>query len=284
MLTNPHTRNRPSLDGVGVGLRARHFSDFLNDTPPVDWLEVHSENYFGDGGYELHVLETLRERYPISLHGVGLSLGSADALRDAHIAKLKRLVKRIEPALVSEHLCWAAYGGRHYNDLLPIPYTEEALTLITQRVQMLQEALGRQVLIENVSSYLEYRASTMGEFEFLAALAERTGCGLLLDVNNVYVNAVNHDTDAEAALAVLPHAAVKEIHLAGHSIEGDCLIDDHGSRVVPAVWRLYEQALQRFGPVPTLIEWDTAVPPLSVLLEEASQARQRMKQLERLSA
>jgi uncharacterized protein (UPF0276 family) len=261
-----------ALRGVGIGLRAPHYSDFLCGTPQTAWLEVHSENYFGDGGYDLHVLGHVRADYALSLHGVGLSLGSADGVREAHLRKLKRLVDRIEPALVSEHLCWGAHGERHFNDLLPLPYTEEALRLIGERVDALQNFLGRQVLIENVSSYLSYRAADLQEFEFLAALASRSGCSLLLDVNNLYVNARNHGFDAQRALLSIPRGIVGEMLLAGHSQGEDCLIDDHGSRVAAPVWDLYRAARARFGDVPTLIEWDTDIPPLDTLLDEAARA------------
>ena len=246
--------------GVGIGLRASHYREFLDSHPQTDWLEVHSENYFGDGGYDLHVLEHVRSQYPVSLHGVALSLGSADGVRAAHLAKLKRLVDRIEPALVSEHLCWSALGPRHFNDLLPMPYTGEALQRVVSHVTQVQETLRRRILIENVSSYLQFRASEMSEFAFLAELAKRSGCGILLDVNNVFVNSVNHGFDPEQALLEIAQDAVDEIHLAGHSAAGELLIDDHGSRVVPQVWSLYQTACRRFGPAPTLIEWDTSIP------------------------
>ncbi|MBX9964011.1 MAG: DUF692 domain-containing protein [Burkholderiales bacterium] len=256
----------------GIGLRARHYRDFLDGEPDVGWLEVHSENYFGDGGFDLHVLERVRARYPVSLHGVGLSLGSADGLRARHLERLVRLADRIEPALVSEHLCWGAWGERHFNDLLPMPFTDEALTMMIDRVAQVQERLRRKILVENVSSYVTYRDSTMSEMEFLAALARRSGCGLLLDVNNLHVNAVNHGHDAEAELARVPAGVVGEIHLAGHSVVDELLVDDHGSRVSGAVWQLYESACRRLGSVPTLIEWDTGVPELPVLLDEAARA------------
>ena len=262
--------DKTAVRGVGIGLRAAHYRDFLDSQPRTGWLEVHSENYFGDGGYDLHVLEQVRSRYPVSLHGVALSIGSADGLRNGHLAKLKRLVDRIEPALISEHLCWAAIGPRHFNDLLPLPYTREALDQIVSHVSQVQDTLRRRILVENVSSYLQFRVSEMSEFAFLAELAKRSGCGVLLDVNNVYVNSVNHGFDPQQALLEIPVESVAEIHLAGHSEAGDLLIDDHGSRVAPPVWNLYEAACRRFGPVPALIEWDTAVPPLNVLLGEAA--------------
>ncbi len=255
---------------AGIGLRAAHYREFLEGRPRIGWLEVHSENYFGAGGYDLHVLEHVRRDYPLSLHGVGLSLGSADGLRESHLAKLKRLVERFDPLLVSEHLCWGAFGAQHFNDLLPLPYTDEALALMVERVDQVQTALRRCLLVENVSSYLQYRDSTLPEFEFLAELARRTGCAILLDVNNLYVNSVNHDFDPQAALAALPAHCVQEIHLAGHSRTELCLIDDHGSRVTDAVWSLYQAALAHVGPVRTLIEWDTNIPALDVLLAEAA--------------
>jgi uncharacterized protein (UPF0276 family) len=261
-----------AVRGVGIGLRAAHYRDFLDSSPLAGWLEVHSENYFGDGGYDLHVLEQVRSRYPVSLHGVALSIGSADGLRNAHLAKLKRLVDRIEPALVSEHLCWAAIGPRHFNDLLPLPYTREALDQVVSHVSEVQDTLRRRILIENVSSYLQFRASEMSEFAFLGELAKRSGCGVLFDVNNVYVNSVNHGFDPQQALLEIAVESVAEIHLAGHSVSGDLLIDDHGSCVAPPVWDLYEATCRRFGAVPTLIEWDTSIPPLEVLLDEAGRA------------
>ncbi len=267
--------NTLPLTGTGIGFRAAHYRDFLDGQPAIDWLEVHSENYFGDGGFDLHVLEHVRSCYPLSLHGVGLSLGSADHLRESHLAKLERLVNRIEPALVSEHLCWGALGDRHFNDLLPMPFTAEALALMIERVSRVQERLRRQILIENVSSYVTYRDSSLSEMEFLVELARRAGCRLLLDVNNLHVNAVNHDGDAFAELARVPAGIVGEIHLAGHSELDGLLVDDHGSRVATPVWQLYEAACHHLGPVPTLIEWDTDVPPLDVLLSEAAAASSR---------
>ncbi|HVY05916.1 MAG TPA: DUF692 domain-containing protein [Burkholderiales bacterium] len=261
---------------TGVGLRACHYRDFLDGHPRTGWLEVHSENYFGDGGYDLHVLDCVRERYSVSLHGVALSLGSADGIRAAHLAKLKRLASRIEPVLVSEHLCWGAIGPRHFNDLLPMPFTRVALNAMVSHVAEVQEALGRRILVENVSSYVQFRNADMTEFGFLVELAYRSGCGILLDVNNLYVNSVNHGFDADEVLVEVPAALVGEIHLAGHSKGDDVLIDDHGSAVPPAVWKLYERACQRFGPVPTLVEWDTDIPSIEVLLGEADKAAQVM--------
>ena len=249
-----------------------HYRSFLENRPNIGWLEVHSENYFGAGGYDLHVLEHVRREYPLSLHGVGLSLGSADGLRERHLAKLKQLVERVDPLLVSEHLCWGAWGQHHFNDLLPLPYTQEALSMMVGRVEQVQTALGRPILVENVSSYLQYRDSAMPELEFAAEVARRSGCGILLEINNLYVNAMNHGFDPHAALAALPARCVKEIHLAGHARTELCLIDDHGSPVTNPVWSLYEAALARLGRVRTLIEWDTRIPELDVLLAEARKA------------
>lgn len=267
-----------SLFGNGVGLRSQHYRDFLNKPIAIDWLEVHSENYFGDGGYDLHVLQQLRRDYPLSLHGVGLGLGSAQGYSNTHIEKLKRLIEQIEPALISEHLCWGSIAGRHMNDLLPLPLTQEVLDLICDRVSQLQDSLKRQVLIENVSTYLRFNDDSMSEAELLVQLSKRTGCGVLLDVNNLYVNQCNHGEDAVAALncfAQLPVASIGEIHLAGHLLTPDCVIDNHGSRIDPKVWSLYQEACRILGPeIPTLIEWDTDIPALDVLLDEASKVEQ----------
>lgn len=257
---------------AGVGLRAPHYRALLDDQPAVGWLEVHSENFFGEGGQPHWFLERLRARYPLSLHGVGLGLGSIDPLSVVHLGKLERLIERYQPGLVSEHLCWSAAGGRHVNDLLPLPYTEEALAHVCARIEQVQERLRRQILVENVSSYLRYRHSTIPEWEFLAETTRRTGCGLLLDINNVHVNAMNHGFDAGAYLAAMPDDAVQEIHLAGFEATPQLLIDTHGHAVDDAVWKLYRATLTRTGPRPTLIEWDTDIPPLQVLLDEARKA------------
>jgi|SRR5450755_3598968 len=258
---------------AGIGLRSPHVARVRAERPAVGWLEVHSENYFVDGGPTIAALDAIRRDYPISLHGVGLSLGSADALDTGHLARLRRLIARIDPAVVSEHLCWSHVDGRHLNDLLPLPLTNEALALVCERVDAVQNALGRTILVENVSAYVRFDDDAMSEWDFVAAVARRTGCKLLFDVNNVYVNAVNHGFDANAFLAAIPGDAVAEIHLAGFDASGACLIDTHGARVAPPVWTLYRAAIARFGPKPTLIEWDTDIPPLEVLLEEAAQAQ-----------
>jgi hypothetical protein len=270
--------------GAGIGLRARHYPDFSGARPAAGWLEVHSENYFAAGGRERAVLERLRSDYPVSLHGVGLGLGSAGALSAPHVAALRELVARIDPVFVSEHLCWGAAADRHFNDLLPLPYTEEALALVSGRVAQLQDLLGRRVLVENISSYIEPAPSDMSEGEFLAALAQRSGCGLLVDVNNLYVNQVNLGRDALGQMRALDPRTVDEIHLAGHCAGEHCLVDTHGTRIAEPVWRLYEAALGLFGSVPTLVEWDTDVPELEVLLGEAAAAQSRMDSLHALAA
>jgi uncharacterized protein (UPF0276 family) len=267
----------PVPAGAGIGLRSVHHEALLAERPRVEWIEVHTENYFPDGGPHMRALERARELYPLSLHGVGLGLASADPLDRSHVARIRRAIERFEPALVSEHACWGAHGGEHFNDLLPLPYTEEAVEHLARRVIEVQDQLGRQILIENLSCYLAYASSHLTEGEFLAALVERSGCGLLLDVNNAYVNSVNVGLDAEAFIDSLPLAAVQEIHLAGHARRShggrDILLDDHSTQVCEPVWRLYERVLRRYGPVPTLIEWDTDIPALDVLLEEAGKAR-----------
>jgi uncharacterized protein (UPF0276 family) len=258
--------------GVGVGLRAPHYRQFLARRPKVGWLEVHSENYLDQAGWDWHVLEQLRRDYPVSLHGVGLGLGSARGFSEAHLARVRDLVARVQPVLVSEHLSWGAVGDRQLNDLLPMTLDRAALDLLSTRVERMQEVLGRQVLLENVSTYVRFHADAMSEAEFLAALAARTGCGLLLDINNLYVNQCNHGEDALAAMAAIAPGMVGEMHLAGHLVTPQAVIDHHGDRVAQPVWQLYEAALRRFGAVPTLIEWDTDIPALEVLLAEADQA------------
>jgi uncharacterized protein len=260
---------------VGIGLRAPHVSEIIAAPPPVGWLEVHTENYLG-GGPAPRALDRIRREHAVSLHGVGLSLGSAEGLDRAHLARVVDLARRVDPVLVSEHLSWSSAGGAYLNHLLPLPYTEESLALVAGHVTQAQDALGRPLLVENPSSYLRFRHSPIPETEFLAALARRTGCSLLCDVNNVFVSCRNFDQDPAAYLDALPPSAIGEIHLAGHARnEADgrsILIDDHGSPVSDEVWALYARALDRFGPRPTLIEWDTDIPALSVLLGEARRA------------
>jgi uncharacterized protein (UPF0276 family) len=261
--------------GAGIGLRVPHVAEFVFARPAVPWLEVHAENYMS-GGSARADLDRVRRDYPVAIHGVGLSLGTAGPLDRRHLARLADLVERIEPCLVSEHVAWSVGGGAYLNHLLPLPYTEETLDVFARHVDQVQEAIGRAILVENPSSYLRFRGSVIPEAEFLTALVARTGCRLLCDVNNVYVTAQNLGLDARAYLDALPAAAVAEIHLAGHSANHAgghaVLIDDHGSPVAEPVWALYLHALRRFGPVPTLIERDTNLPALAELLGEAARA------------
>jgi hypothetical protein len=261
---------------AGIGLRAQHHADAIARRPRVGWFEAHGENYFAPGGSQPASLESIRAHYPVALHGVGLSLGSADPLDLGHVAQLARLIRRFEPFIVSEHLSWGSLGGLHSNDLLPLPYTEESLRHVAARVRELQDRLGRQVLIENLSSYLQFSGSTLTEWEFLVALAADTGCGLLFDVNNAYVNQCNHGSSAESFIAALPPGIVGEMHLAGHAINRiggrEIRIDTHGTPVCDEVWRLYGLAARRFPHAPTLIEWDTDIPTLEVLVAEAARA------------
>jgi uncharacterized protein (UPF0276 family) len=278
MRAKPPTRRPgapvPAL--AGIGLRSAHLAELLARPPPVPWLEVHSENYFAAGGAAHESLARIRAKYPVSFHGVGLSLGSVDRLDRAHLRRLAELVRRYEPMLVSEHLSWSSVGGRFLNDLLPLPATREALEHMMLRVDEVQEYLGRQILLENVSSYLAIGADEMPQACFLAELVQRTGCGILLDVNNLYVNECNHGTSAAQFIRNLPPQAVHEIHLAGHTIhdyDGErVVVDTHNTLVCDAVWSLYELAVARFGRVPTLIEWDSDLPALDVLVGEARQA------------
>ena len=278
-----HSRTQGDIPArAGIGLRAPHFEAVLDQLPDVGWFEAHSENYFGlakdagVGGKPLYYLERVREHYPISLHGVGLSLGSVDPLNRQHLRQLKALIDIIEPGLVSEHLSWNSIDGRYFNDLLPLPYTEEALAHMVERVSATQDILGQQILIENASSYLEFADSTIPEWEFVTALAQQAGCRLLLDVNNIYVNAMNHGFDPQCFLQAVPVEFVDEIHLAGHTVktfdEGVLRIDTHDQLVCAEVWSLYAAAASRFVDVPALIEWDSRLPTLDVLLEEAQRA------------
>ena len=261
---------------AGIGLRAQHHLEVVAHSPKVAWFEAHSENYFADGGSHVECLSRIRARYPLSLHGVGLSLGSADELNREHLAKLERVIARFEPPLVSEHVSWGSVQGRFANDLLPLPYTEEALRHVSLRIAQAQDALGRRLLLENVSSYLEFGSSTLTEWEFLAGVAAESGCAILLDLNNIYVAAQNHGVACDEYLRGIPPGVVQEFHLAGHTridLDGRALlIDTHGAPGCDAVWDLYRAALQRFGAVPTLIEWDTDIPSFDVLQAEASKA------------
>jgi hypothetical protein len=265
---------------AGIGLRAAHHERVRAELPELAWLEVHTENFLG-GGATPALLEALRGRYAISLHGVGLSLGSAEGLDEDHLARIAALVRRIEPAAVSDHVSWSVTGGAYFNDLLPLPYDEEALAVIARNVVRFQEAIGRPVMVENPSTYLRHAQSDRAEPQFLAELCQRSGCGLLLDVNNVFVSTENHGEDAHAYLAAIAHLPIGEIHLSGHHLRRlgnrSIRIDDHGSPVSEPVWALYERALAVIGPRPTLIEWDSALPPLETLLAEAGKAQARLE-------
>jgi uncharacterized protein len=279
------TKRNPIPAQAGIGLRFQHHQAVVDERPDVAWLEVHTENYMG-GGTPLAYLDAIRRDYPISLHGVGLSLGSAQGLDLDHLQRIRRVVERFDPGLVSEHLSWSVVEGAYLADLLPLPMTEEALAVVCWHVEQTQTYLKRQILIENPSSYLQYRHSNIPEWEFVAAVAARTGCGILCDVNNIYVSSCNHGWDPSAYFAALPADAIGEIHLAGHTVRhlatGHTLrIDDHSARVAGEVWTLYEDALARFGPRPTLIEWDNNIPPLAVLIEEAAHAGALLQHAER---
>jgi uncharacterized protein (UPF0276 family) len=272
----PATHTLPCT--AGIGLRAPHYHEVLENLPRLGWVEVHNENFFG-GGAPLHTLLKVREHYPVSLHGVGMGLASTAPLDQEHLSALQCLCEAVQPAAVSEHLCWNTAAGIVINDLLPFPYTHEALSHVARRIEQVQEKLGRQLLVENLSSYLSFAHSEMSEGEFLAELTRRTGCGILFDVENLYVNVRNLGVDAEAFIKTIPAEAVKEYHLAGYSIRDGCLVDTHDHPVYPEVWELYEYVLQHIGPRPTLIEWDSDIPALSVLMGEATKAQQRMENI-----
>jgi len=265
---------------AGIGLRAPHVDRVVQERPRVSWFEVHSENLFAEGGATHAAMTAIRADYPLSLHGVGLSLGSADALDARHLDRLKVVVDRYQPALVSEHLCWGSVGGLHSNDLLPLPFTEEAVALLAAHIGQAQDTLKREILVENVSSYLRFREGDYPEWAFVTEVARRSGCGLLLDVNNVYINSVNHGFDPYSYLHAIPQSLVREIHLAGFTRKQDLavplLIDTHSRPVSEPVWALYATAAARFGAVPTLIEWDQDIPPLEVLMQEAQRAEEVM--------
>lgn len=264
---------------AGIGLRAPHHREVMSAHPAVAWWEVHSENFFAEGGGSLRLLEAVRADYPVSLHGVGASLGGMDTLFESHLERLARLVERIEPAAVSEHLCWSSAGDLHFNDLLPLPATRAARDRAVERITRMQERLHRPILIENVSSYLQWRKSDWSEWDFLLEVANRAGCGILLDINNIHVSARNHGFDAHIYIDAVADAApqvVGEYHLAGCELCEDFLVDTHNQPVHAPVWSLYEYALERIGQRPTLIEWDSDLPALSVLMAEADQAGQRL--------
>jgi hypothetical protein len=270
----PANRTLPVI--AGIGLRAPHYREVLEHRPALGWVEVHSENFFG-GGAPMHTLLQVAELYPVSLHGVGMGFASPDPLDKTHLRELRRLCDTVNPASVSEHLCWNTVDGIAINDLLPFPYTGKALDHVAAKVQRVQDTLGRRILIENLSYYLAFHSSEMREEEFLAELVARTGCGILFDVNNLFVNAVNLGVDADAFIRDIPADAVGEYHLAGPSLIDGCLVDTHSARVYDEAWALYETALRHIGPRPTLIEWDVDIPALDVLRDEARKAQARME-------
>lgn len=278
----PAGRVAPDIPArAGVGLKAQHYSDILDGRPDIGWFEIHAENYMGDGGPPHHYLSRIREIYPLSLHGVGLSIGAARPLDKEHLARLKTVNDRYAPGLFSEHLAWSTHDTSYFPDLLPVPYTQETLDRVADHVDCVQETMGRRMLLENPSTYLAFETSTMSELDFLAGLTERTGCGLLLDVNNVFVSATNQGYSPEVYIDAFPLDAVGEIHLAGHAEDCDetgatLLIDAHDRQVADPVWALYERVIARTGPVPTLIEWDSDVPDWATLLAEARAAETLM--------
>ncbi|GAA5648111.1 DUF692 domain-containing protein [Vibrio proteolyticus] len=280
MPSTSHNITTPFHPLSGVGLRAPHLDYFCAQTPPLSWLEIHSENYFQPFSPQRQQLRQLARDYHISCHGIGLSLGSAERVSRTHLVRLKALVDEIHPILISDHLSWSQHGGHYFNDLLPLPYTEEALTVFCRNVSEVQEYLGRPMLIENPSSYLTFQHSTISEWEFLRAVQARTDCRLLLDLNNVHVSAFNHGFDCQTYLNALPAEAVDEIHLAGYTVktleQGEIWIDTHSRPVSDAVWQLYDAWLQQHGPRRTLIEWDSDIPEPAVLLTEAAKASQRL--------
>jgi uncharacterized protein (UPF0276 family) len=274
----------PSFAGFGLGLRKQHYPEFLEHRVAVDFVEVISENFMIDGGRPRRILREVRERYPVALHGVSMSVGSADGMDRAYLARLRALVDEIDPLFVSDHLCWTRFGGFNSHDLLPLPYTDEALTIVCANIANAQDALGRTMLIENPSSYVAFEDDMMSEWAFLDAVCARTGCGLLLDVNNIFVSATNHGFDPVAYLDGMPYDRVRQIHLAGHTPGETMLIDTHDSPVAASVWDLYAHVLPHLGPVATMIERDDNIPPLHELLAELAQARAINAQTARLAA
>lgn len=271
-MTVRQTTQRPFL-GYGLGLRTEHYETVLSEHPPVDWFEIISENYMVQGGKPLHYLDRIRADYPLVMHGVSLSIGSTAPLDYDYLDRLKALATRVEPAWFSDHLCWTGVHGINLHDLMPLPYTEEAIDHVVQRVQRVQDHMGRQMLLENVSSYVSYAESQLSEWEFVREVAERADCLILLDVNNIHVSAFNHNHDPYDYLDAIPPERVWQMHLAGHSHEGDLIIDTHDQPIADPVFALYAAALRRFGQVSTMIERDDRIPPLADLLDELAQVR-----------
>lgn len=270
------TTTLPSL-GFGLGLRTEHYEDILASEPNVDWFEILSENYLVPGGKPLYYLDQFKERYPLVMHGVSMSIGSVEPLDFDYLGQLKQLANRVNPKWISDHLCWTGVHGKNLHDLLPLPYTDETINHVVARIQQVQEFLGRQILIENVSSYASYQDSSMTEWDFISEIANRADCLLLFDVNNIYVSSVNHQFDARDFIDGVPAHRVQQIHLAGHEDHGDYIIDTHDAPVIDAVWDLYDYAIKRFGPVSTMIERDDKMPPLAELVAELDRAKQIAK-------
>ncbi len=270
-----------SIQGAGLGLRSSHYQEIFETKPDVPWFEILSDNYMADGGLPIQRVEKIRQDYPITLHGVGMSLASADPLNVDYLQRLKNLADRLQPAYVSDHLAWVSVNGQYTHDLLPIPYTEKTQQYMIDRIQQVQEFLGRKLLVENPSSYLTFHSTTMTEWDFISGITKASGCDLLLDINNIYVSAINHGFDPYEYLANIPVDKVKEIHLAGYEEMDGYLFDTHGYQVKPPVWDLYCAALKRFGSVPTLIEWDTDIPSFSTLRAEALKAEQQIRKYTR---
>ncbi len=266
------SQNWPIL-GCGVGLRNVHYGTITTEWPKMDWFEAITENFMDSGGRPVHILGKVREKYPLALHGVSLSIGSVDPLNRQYLERLKLLAKRMEPSIISDHLCWCGVDGEELHDLLPLPFTEESLAHIAERVSEVQEFLNRKILLENVSSYVTYKHSVIPEWEFLSEVARRSGCGILLDINNIYVNSANHQFDSIEYINSIPRESVGQFHLAGHTDMGSYLFDTHSAPVIRPVWELYQHALRRFGPVSTLIEWDEQIPEYKELSDEAERAR-----------
>ena len=263
----------PAFRGFGLGLRKPHYADFIDGQVPVDFVEVISENFMVDGGQPRRILREVREQYPVALHGVSMSIGSADGLNPDYLARLRTLIGEIEPLFVSDHLCWTRIEGFNSHDLLPLPYTAEALDVVCANVSRAQDYVGRTMLVENPSSYIAFDGADMSEWEFLNALCRRTGCGLLLDVNNIFVSAQNHGLDALAYIEGVPAERVQQVHLAGHTVGEAMLIDTHDQPVCASVWDLYARLMPMLGPVATMIERDDDIPPLADLLAELDVAR-----------
>lgn len=260
------------ISGVGLGLRAPHYNTIMQQQPAVPWFEVLIDNYFCSGGQVLKRLEVIRQNYPVTFHSVGMSLGSSDPLNQDYLKQLKHLIEIFEPAHISDHLCWSAVNNCFLHDLLPLPYKNDIVIHVADRIKQVQDILGQRLLLENVSSYLGYKESVMQEWEFLLRIVERADCDILLDINNIYVSACNHDFDADDYLAAIPANRVKELHLAGYEDHGTHLLDTHGEAIHEPVWRLYKRTIERLGPIPTLVEWDNNIPEFDVLYAEGQKA------------